>query len=108
MTITVRGVSNKHCLLSFLSFLHILCVEIKVTNVQDIPFIALCLGSIGIDRVIKDINPYKPSVPFLGQANSADPDQTPQNTASDQGLHCLLTGISIITHSGVFNRISAV
>ena len=22
--------------------------------------------------------------------NSADPDQTPQNAASDQGLHCLL------------------
>ena len=28
-------------------------------------------------------------------ANSADPDQTPQNTASDQGLHCLLTYCSI-------------
>ena len=24
-------------------------------------------------------------------ANSADPDQTPHNVASDQGLHCLLT-----------------
>ena len=23
-------------------------------------------------------------------ANSADPDQKPQNAASDQGLHCLL------------------
>ena len=23
------------------------------------------------------------------RANSADPDQTPQNAASDQGLHCL-------------------
>ena len=23
-------------------------------------------------------------------ANSVDPDQTPQNAASDQGLHCLL------------------
>ena len=23
-------------------------------------------------------------------ANSADPDKTPQNAASDQGLHCLL------------------
>ena len=32
---------------------------------------------------------------FGKQANSADPDQTPQNAASDQGLHCLLTGISI-------------
>ena len=28
-------------------------------------------------------------------ANSGDPDQTPQNTASDQDLDCLLTGISI-------------
>ena len=28
-------------------------------------------------------------------ANSADPDQRPQNTASHQGLHCLLTGFSI-------------
>ena len=24
-------------------------------------------------------------------ANRADPDQTPQNAASDQGLHCMLT-----------------
>ena len=29
-------------------------------------------------------------------ANSVDPDQTPQNAASGQGLHCALTtGISI-------------
>ena len=28
-------------------------------------------------------------------ANSADPDQTPHNVASDLGLHCLLTGFSI-------------
>ena len=27
------------------------------------------------------------------QANSADPDQTPQNAASDQVLRCLLTEI---------------
>ena len=32
---------------------------------------------------------------FGTKANSADPDQTPQNAASDQGLHCLLAGISI-------------
>ena len=37
------------------------------------------------------LNPYKPSVLFVGQANSADPDQMPHNAASDQGLHCLLT-----------------
>ena len=28
-------------------------------------------------------------------ANSADPDQTPQNVASDQGLQCLLIGFYI-------------
>ena len=28
-------------------------------------------------------------------ANSADSVQTPRSAASDQGLHCLLTGISI-------------
>ena len=27
--------------------------------------------------------------------NGADPDQTPQNAASDQGLHCLLLEFSI-------------
>ena len=26
---------------------------------------------------------------FLCMANSVDPDQTPHNAASDQGLHCL-------------------
>ena len=41
----------------------------------------------------KGFNPYKPSVLFVGhyKANSADPDQMPQNVASDQGLHCFLT-----------------
>ena len=29
------------------------------------------------------------------KANSVDPDQMPQNVASDRGLRCLLTGISI-------------
>ena len=28
------------------------------------------------------------------KANSADPDQTPHNMASDQGLYCLLTGLA--------------
>ena len=32
---------------------------------------------------------------FGTSANSVDPDQTPQNAASDQGLHRLQTGISI-------------
>ena len=37
---------------------------------------------------------YQP-IPFLGQANSAEPDQTPQNAASDQGPQLFLTKISI-------------
>ena len=32
---------------------------------------------------------------FVTKAKSADPGQTPQNAASDQGLHCLLTELSI-------------
>ena len=41
-------------------------------------------------------NPYKPSVKFCGtKENNADPDQTPQNEVSDEGLHCLLTESSI-------------
>ena len=46
-------------------------------------------------KAVSRINPLVPSIPFLGpMANSVDPDQ-PQNVASDQGLHCLFTGISI-------------
>ena len=37
------------------------------------------------------INLYEPST----EANSKDPDQMPQNVASDQGLHCFLTKSSI-------------
>ena len=39
----------------------------------------------------RSFNPYKPGT----YANSANPDQTPQNAASDPGLHCLLTENSI-------------
>ena len=39
-------------------------------------------------------------MPILGSyANSADPVQMPQNAASELGLHCLLTGISMQKHS---------
>ena len=37
------------------------------------------------------INPHKPGV----YAISTDPDQMPQNAASDQSLHCLLTECTI-------------
>ena len=40
--------------------------------------------------------PFYVQRPIFGTlSNSADADQTLQNAASDQGLHCLLTGISI-------------
>ena len=40
------------------------------------------------------INPLLSGNPKRGtQANSADPDQTPHNAASDRGLQCLLTAI---------------
>ena len=42
-----------------------------------------------------DLNPYKPSVLLVGHKNNADPDQTLQNAASNQVLHCSLTERSI-------------
>ena len=43
------------------------------------------------------VNLYKPSVIFCWtKANSADSYRIPQNVASDQGLHCLLTECSIL------------
>ena len=42
---------------------------------------------------------FKPNVTWKSVkgslANSADPDQMPHNVASDHGLHCLLTEVSI-------------
>ena len=37
-------------------------------------------------------------------ANSADPDQMPQNAASDHGLHCLLTLQEVNPRSGPFSQ----
>ena len=57
---------------------------------------------LGLHRLLKywyweRVNPYKPIVLFvdIGKPNRADPDQTPHNAASDQGVHCLLTECSI-------------
>ena len=42
------------------------------------------------------IDPFKSSVLFMGRRpNVAEPDQTPQNAASDQVHYCLLTVHSI-------------
>ena len=39
---------------------------------------------------LTNLNPFMPRYPINGTlANSVDPDQTPQNVASDQGLHSL-------------------
>ena len=38
-----------------------------------------------------EVNPFKPSVFYGTSANSAEPDQTPQNAVSDQVLHDLPT-----------------
>ena len=41
------------------------------------------------------INPYKPSILFVGHWQTVQkPDQTPQYAASDQVLHCLLIEVS--------------
>ena len=38
--------------------------------------------------------PYKPSVLFMGQTNSVDPDQTSHNVTSDQGINSFAYRIS--------------
>ena len=47
-------------------------------------------------RALASYKPILDQIPVLGYfANSADPVQTPPYAASDQGLHCLLTEISM-------------
>ena len=41
-----------------------------------------------------EINPFQSGNLFLGHANSADPVMMLHSATSEQGLHCLLTGIS--------------
>ena len=56
--------------------------------------------------VLWSLKPIVTWKPVKGsQANSADPDQMPHNVASDQGLHCLLTGFSIKNTLKVTNRL---
>ena len=63
-------------------------VERTVGRIQSIVCSDL---SVGIFRVyIVTVLPHLPSVfGMQASANSVDPDQTPQNVASDQHLHCL-------------------
>ena len=45
-----------------------------------------------INGPTKYCNPFLIWKPIKGsKVSNADPDQTPHNVASDQGLHCLLT-----------------
>ena len=45
-------------------------------------------------KEVLSVNPFKPGRLFVGHGQTAKPDQTLQNVASDKILHCLLTGIS--------------
>ena len=53
-----------------------------------------------IDLSFTFFNSYKSSVLFAG----ANPDQTPQNAASDHGLHCLLTDYSVRIRTEMENK----
>ena len=55
------------------------------------PDLGLNLFSLGgcLFAGLLNVNPYKPSVLFVGHGQK-DPDQTPQNVATDWGLHCVL------------------
>ena len=57
--------------------------EIHVMVIYSRDILVIVTSECHVKRVI-----YKTWTGTL--ANSADPDQTPQNAASDQGLHCLL------------------
>ena len=54
-------------------------------------FVTSCLPPL----VRKPFNPLLPGVLLKGRTNNTDPNQTPHNVASDQGVHCLVTGVSI-------------
>ena len=56
-----------------------------------IPFQNILMLILSEPLEAQDANPYKPRVLLVGHQQTADPDQTPQNAVSDQGLHGLLT-----------------
>ena len=67
------------------SFIKVICVCLELTN------------------YVTFLNPLYTGHPKrCTSAHNADPDQMPHNVASDQGLHCLLTGFTIK------NRIKAI
>ena len=57
-----------------------------------IPIFCKWAGTRGIGESAWVFNPYTPSVIFVGHTQTV---QTPQNAASDQGLHCFLTDCTI-------------
>ena len=60
--------------------------EIQITVIYSRAILVAVMSECCVNRVICKIW----TGTFGTLANSADPDQTPQNVASDQGLHCLL------------------
>ena len=76
-----------------------LCISVcNCSSVHDCVWVilnAICLNNCYIYKY-RSINPLCTGHPKRGTlANSVDPYQMPQNVASDQGLHCLLTRFSI-------------
>ena len=60
----------------------------------------------GFLRVVRFDNSYRTYSSYSDRqtlANSIDPDQTPQNAASDQGLHCLPVIQQFYKHSQAVN-----
>ena len=93
----LNGHANLSCvtraslLVWVVTYVHTLCMQ----AVKVLASVGICTGSPESSLLI---NPYKPSYLFVGhRQTSAKPDQTPQNAASDQGLHCLLTEYSVET-----------
>ena len=71
---------------------------IFVIALSNMPLIMLCMFPHGLYSLLDyEINLSYLSIAsfYVTYATNADPDQTPQNAASDQNLHFLLTGCSI-------------
>ena len=80
------------CLLLFIG--NLLLVGFKSSKITLLPIIWLSDCPRCWFRMIT--SPILTGTPVKGsEANSTDPDQTPHTVASDQGLHCMLTGFSI-------------
>ena len=90
----VSTLSTRPC--SPLSFMFFCCSLFIPSHVNEEALLLLLIAEAIVSKIIFYFQPIFTWTPVKGsKANSADPDQMPHNVASDQGLHCLLTGISI-------------